>query len=124
MVVTTERDWGGWRVLGAEYDLDPYRIERQAEIIVRAPLFMKLLEEFVDMPTGEFERGPDQARADRAQDHQRTLELAHICAKIAGQDLAFRAPPSKSDGEGMIQVQCKTPPAKPSCSKITLRRPI
>ena len=31
MVVTTERDWGGWRVPGAEYDLDPYRIEQQAE---------------------------------------------------------------------------------------------
>ena len=36
---------------GAEYDLDPYRIERQAEIIVRAPIFMKLLEEFVSMPS-------------------------------------------------------------------------
>ena len=48
MVVTTERDWGGWRVPGAEYDLDPYRIELQAEIIVRAPVFFKLLEEFVE----------------------------------------------------------------------------
>jgi hypothetical protein len=48
MIVTTERDWGGWRVPGAEYDLDPYRIERQAEMIVRAPIFMKLLEQFVE----------------------------------------------------------------------------
>ena len=48
MVVTTERDWGGWRVAGAEYDLDPYRIEPQAEVIERAPIFMKLLEEFVE----------------------------------------------------------------------------
>jgi hypothetical protein len=39
MVVTTERDWGGWHVPGAEYDLDPNRVERQA---------MKLLEEFVE----------------------------------------------------------------------------
>jgi len=46
--VTTERDWGGWRVPGAEYDLDPYRIEHQAEIIVRAPILLKLLEEFVE----------------------------------------------------------------------------
>jgi hypothetical protein len=46
--VTTERYWGGWRVPGAEYNLDPYRIERQAEIIVRAPMLMKLLEEFVE----------------------------------------------------------------------------
>jgi hypothetical protein len=47
-IVTTERDWGGWRVPGAEYDLDPYRIEHQAEIIVRAPILLKLLEEFVE----------------------------------------------------------------------------
>jgi hypothetical protein len=46
MIVTAERDWGGWRVPGAEYDLDPYRIE--PEIIVRAPIFMKLLEKFVE----------------------------------------------------------------------------
>jgi hypothetical protein len=46
-VVTSDRDWGGWRVPGSEYDLDPFRVERQAQIIVRAPVFMKLLEEFV-----------------------------------------------------------------------------
>jgi len=32
---------------GAEYDLDPYRIEHQAQVIVRAPIFMKLIEEFL-----------------------------------------------------------------------------
>lgn len=46
-VVTSDRDWGGWRVPGAEYDLDPFRVERQALIIARAPALMKLLEEFV-----------------------------------------------------------------------------
>jgi hypothetical protein len=59
MIVTTERDWGGWRVPGAEYDLDPHRIERQAEIIVRAPIFMKLLEEFVDYADQEPENLSD-----------------------------------------------------------------
>jgi hypothetical protein len=48
MIVTTERDWRAWRVPSAEYDLDPCRIERQAEIIVRVPIFMKLLEQFVE----------------------------------------------------------------------------
>jgi hypothetical protein len=47
MVVTTENEWGGWRVPGAEYDLDPYRIEQQAQIIVRAPVVLKLLEQFL-----------------------------------------------------------------------------
>jgi hypothetical protein len=59
LVVTTERDWGGWRVPGAEYDLDPYRIERQAEIIVRAPVFMKLIEEFVERSEQEPENLSD-----------------------------------------------------------------
>jgi hypothetical protein len=59
MVVTTERDWGGWRVPGAEYDLDPYRIEHQDEVIVRAPIFMKLLEEFVEHAEQELENLSD-----------------------------------------------------------------
>lgn len=59
MVVTTERDWGGWRVPGAEYDLDPYRIERQAQIIVRAPVFLTLLEEFVQYADDEPENLSD-----------------------------------------------------------------
>jgi hypothetical protein len=25
-VVTSDRDWGGWRVPGSEYDLDPFRV--------------------------------------------------------------------------------------------------
>ncbi len=33
VVVTDEKDWGGWRVPGQEYDRDPYRIERQARIM-------------------------------------------------------------------------------------------
>jgi hypothetical protein len=33
VVVTDEKDWGGWRVPGQEYDRDPMRIERQARMI-------------------------------------------------------------------------------------------
>ena len=33
VVVTTDREWGGWRVPGQEYDRDPHRIERQARMI-------------------------------------------------------------------------------------------
>ncbi|XSG81185.1 MAG: hypothetical protein ACPW61_08830 [Methyloligella sp. ZOD6] len=43
LVVTGEQDWGGWRVPGAEYDLDPQRIEKQAQLIVRAPSLVKLM---------------------------------------------------------------------------------
>ena len=31
VVMTGETEWGGWRVPGAEYDLDPLKVERQAQ---------------------------------------------------------------------------------------------
>jgi hypothetical protein len=37
VVITGEAEWGGWRVPGAEYDLDPTKIERQARLIANAP---------------------------------------------------------------------------------------
>ena len=82
MVVTTDRDWGGWRVPGAEYDLDPYRIEHQAQLIVRAPLFMKLLEEFLQLADQEpenLERRHDQTRAGHPPRPQRSHGLARLC---------------------------------------------
>jgi len=33
IIVTGDRDWGGWRVPGAEYDHDPQKIEYQARVI-------------------------------------------------------------------------------------------
>jgi len=49
IVVTSERDWGGWRVPGAEYDQDPERIEMQARIIassVKCVNVLRRLHEF------------------------------------------------------------------------------
>ena len=53
VVVTTEREWGGWRVPGAEYDLAPHRIELQARVISRAPILMALLQRLVDYANQE-----------------------------------------------------------------------
>ena len=53
VIVTTEREWGGWRVPGAEYDLDPFRIELQARIIARAPILMALLKRLVEFADHE-----------------------------------------------------------------------
>lgn len=49
VVVTGERDWGGWRVPGAEYDLTPERIERQARLIAAVPRLVALLEALCDI---------------------------------------------------------------------------
>jgi len=37
VVVTGDAEWGGWRVPGAEYDLDPQKVEEQARLIAYAP---------------------------------------------------------------------------------------
>ena len=37
VVVTGQAEWGGWRVPGAEYDLDPAKVKMQARLIASAP---------------------------------------------------------------------------------------
>jgi len=48
VVITGEADWGGWRVPGAEYDLDPQKIERQARLIAVAPRLALLADSLVE----------------------------------------------------------------------------
>lgn len=49
VVVTDPNDWGGWRVPGAEYDRDPYKIEFQARLIASAPNLLTLARRVVEM---------------------------------------------------------------------------
>ncbi|NWG44948.1 MAG: hypothetical protein HXY25_00165, partial [Alphaproteobacteria bacterium] len=49
VVVTAESDWGGWRVPGAEYDLDPDRVEAQARLIAQMPALRRLAETLVQI---------------------------------------------------------------------------
>lgn len=44
VVLTGSSDWGGWRVPGTEYDLDPHRIEKEASIIANASKVMVMLD--------------------------------------------------------------------------------
>ncbi len=48
IVVTGDAEWGGWRVPGAEYDLDPAKVERQARLIANAPKLAACASELVD----------------------------------------------------------------------------
>jgi hypothetical protein len=48
VVMTGQAEWGGWRVPGAEYDLDPERIERQARLIASAPRLELFAHELVE----------------------------------------------------------------------------
>ncbi len=48
VVVTDKTDWGGWRVPGAEYDRDPYKIEFQARLISASPQLMRLARQLLE----------------------------------------------------------------------------
>jgi len=48
VVVTDEKDWGGWRVPMAEYDRDPTRIEHQARVIANALRLMRVSRELIE----------------------------------------------------------------------------
>ncbi len=60
MVVTDAADWGGWRVPGAEYDRDPYRIEYQARLLACAPKLMRLAREL----TSQASDAPEECSAE------------------------------------------------------------
>ena len=62
-VVTGDADWGGWRVPGAEYDLYPERVERQARMIAYAPKMFAVLQALVEQTKSEPENVPDDVVA-------------------------------------------------------------
>ena len=49
ILVTDANDWGGWRVPGAEYDRDPYKIEHQSRLLASAPKLMRVVGELVTL---------------------------------------------------------------------------
>ena len=79
VVVTGEAEWGGWRVPGAEYDLDPARIERQARMIAHGPKLMAFATGLIDWARKSGEDMPNSL-----------VELAHeaqdVLAAIEGEN--------------------------------------
>ena len=71
VVVSDANDWGGWRVPGAEYDRDPYRIEMQARLVACAPKLLRLARELSAMVA----ESPDDATPE-------TVRLARASANI------------------------------------------
>ena len=75
VVVTGEAEWGGWRVPGAEYDLDPQRVERQARLIASAPRLMELAGALIEWARKSGEEMPTEL-ADMA--HSAQDIISHI----------------------------------------------
>src|ERR1700760_4976167 len=48
VVITGKEEWGGWRVPGAEYDLDPGKVEEQARLIAHVPQLAALASTLVE----------------------------------------------------------------------------
>lgn len=71
VVLTGEAEWGGWRVPGAEYDLDPGKVERQARLIASAPHLASLAMTLVEWARKSGEM--PAALADLAHDAQHIL---------------------------------------------------
>jgi hypothetical protein len=78
VVMTGDTEWGGWRVPGAEYDLDPQTVEQQARLIASAPQLMAFANDLVEWARKSGEEMPNVL-----------AELAHnaqdILAQVKGQ---------------------------------------
>ena len=78
VVMTGDTEWGGWRVPGAEYDLDPRAVEQQARLIASAPQLMTFANDLVEWARKSGEEMPNSL-----------VELAHnaqdILAQVKGQ---------------------------------------
>jgi hypothetical protein len=78
VVITGDAEWGGWRVPGAEYDLSPEKIERQARLIASAPRLVDFAATLVDWARKSGEDMPTEL-VTLAHDAQDILE--HVNAE-------------------------------------------
>jgi hypothetical protein len=78
IVMTGQAEWGGWRVPGAEYDLDPARVERQARLIANAPQFEMFAQALVEWARKSGEEMPSELAdlAHQAQDLLSSVDQA------------------------------------------------
>jgi hypothetical protein len=73
VLVTSENEWGGWRVPGAEYALSPTRIERQARMITATPRMAAIVKQLSEWASKSPNEVP-QALAELAKDVQDVSE--------------------------------------------------
>ena len=80
VVVTDKRDWGGWRVPGAEYDRDPGKFERQARLIACAPKLLKLATQLQDFVA----EAPDDAPTELVDMARQAVALIKHISELPG----------------------------------------
>lgn len=69
VVVTDEKDWGGWRVPMSEYDRDPMRIEHQSRLIANSMRLMRVARQLIEFAVDQPHEtpGPLQDLAQQAE---------------------------------------------------------
>jgi hypothetical protein len=95
VVVTDTNDWGGWRVPGAEYDRDPYKIERQARLIAMAPRLLAMAQKIQALVADAPDDAPHPIRqmAEQAAAVQRYLnDVPAPAAEAEAEAEALEAP--------------------------------
>jgi hypothetical protein len=75
VVMTGENDWGGWRVPGAEYDLNPGKVEEQARLIASAPQLASFASGLVEWAR---QSGEDMPSALAEMAHNAQDILSHV----------------------------------------------
>lgn len=100
VVVTDEKNWGGWRTPGAEYDRDPERIEAQARLLAQAPRLLQVAESVVQAIGDDPDSTPELVELARRADD--VVRVVHARAVDADADITAapkRAKSAKSDAK-------------------------
>ncbi len=104
LVVTSDRDWGGWRVPGAEYNRDPHKVEQQAMLMTKVPAFTGILIELVKQ-ADELEEDIPIGILDLARRAHEQLSEVGICATDESySDADAGATPAPAFEEQTIEV--------------------
>ena len=73
VIMTDEKDWGGWRVPISEYDRDPQKVEFEAKLIESAPAMVRVCEALAGIGAESAEDLP----AEIIQLAKRSTQLLH-----------------------------------------------
>ena len=91
VVVTDERDWGGWRTPMAEYDRDPARVEHQARVFANALKLMRVARELIEFAQ-DFPQDTPPALNDLAQQAEMVLAAIYHEPTPMAEQLSLSGP--------------------------------
>ena len=122
VIVTHEKNWGGWRVPGAEYDQDPYKIEAQAKVMASALKFMHLVRKMVDFADAQPADLPGEI-LQIARDGRELIDAVEKNAQDAADHVEQRAAAPEAAAQEAPAPEAPAPEA-PTPEAIQPRHPV